>query len=99
MRFSRRFRILGKMEQEENEASFCRWLNTRYIQDNRRIGEVSWTYERSSGKMFDPGGMLVGFGYSGIGIGKNNPEAENIEDVGPIPQGIYTIGPPHDTVE
>ena len=30
--------------------------------------------------------------------GKNNPELENVEDVGPIPVGKYFIGSPHDTL-
>jgi len=34
---------------------------------------------------------------SGPGEGKNNPDLEYIHDVGPIPKGVYGIGPPHDT--
>jgi hypothetical protein len=33
-------------------------------------------------------------GYSGNGVGKNNPNWQKIKDEGPIPQGTYTIGDP-----
>jgi hypothetical protein len=32
-------------------------------------------------------------GYSGNGTGLNNPAQKNIQNVGPIPQGTYDIGP------
>ncbi len=31
-------------------------------------------------------------GYAGAGVGKNNPSMQNIANVGPIPQGTYTVG-------
>ena len=34
-------------------------------------------------------------GYSGNGEGLNNPEMQQVKGVGPIPQGVYTIEPPH----
>ena len=33
-------------------------------------------------------------GYSGFGPGKNNPTEENVQNVGPIPEGWYDIEPP-----
>ncbi len=36
-------------------------------------------------------------GYSGKGAGKNNPLLQEIHNVGPIPEGTYTIGVPHDS--
>lgn len=39
-------------------------------------------------------GLAVVFhdrGYSGKGIGKNNPAMDNVANVGPIPRGRYTI--------
>jgi hypothetical protein len=30
-------------------------------------------------------------------VGKNIPAPQNLHDVGPISQGFYEIGPPHDT--
>ncbi len=35
---------------------------------------------------------LIGAGYSGYGEHRNNPESEKIEDLGPIPQGEWTMG-------
>jgi hypothetical protein len=58
-----------------------------------------WTYVQLSGQLIDAGGQLIAVGYSGSPAGKNNPQEQSIADVGPIPQGSYTIGPPHDTPE
>ena len=55
-----------------------------------------WTYEQRSGAL-GKDGQRVATGYSGFGDGKNNPDLENVHDVGPIPRGVYAIGPPHDT--
>ncbi len=38
-------------------------------------------------------GNLIGTGYSGNGTGLNNPAMQDDPDIGPIPQGAYTIGP------
>jgi hypothetical protein len=56
-----------------------------------------WRYEQASGKLFNYADEVVGVGYSGFGNGKNNPAAESTSDVGPIPCGLYTIEPPHDS--
>lgn len=51
-----------------------------------------WTYEQSSGDLlFD--GRLIATGYSGHGAGVNDPALQGVKDVGPLPQGKYTIGP------
>ena len=55
-----------------------------------------WTYDQLSGAL-GKDGQRVATGYSGFGEGKNNPDLENIHDVGPIPKGVYGIGPPQDT--
>lgn len=53
-----------------------------------------YVYKQASG-MFEHDETLLGVGYSGFGeMGKNKPAAERIHDVGPIPQGRYTIGYP-----
>lgn len=62
-----------------------------------------WTYEVATGRMVDPAKEVVGIGYSGGGCGTqpsaaNNPAAQQIKLVGPIPIGMYIIGPPIDTV-
>ena len=45
---------------------------------------------------------MLPMGYSGFETdraeGKNNPELEKVEDVGPIPVGTYRIGSPRDTL-
>jgi hypothetical protein len=53
---------------------------------------MGWKYAQGSGKLVNPAGSVVGFGYSGRGVGLNNPAEQAVEDVGPIPQGEWTIG-------
>lgn len=64
---------------------------------------MAWKYEQLTGRLFDPEGNFVAHGYSGGGIdphnaeavaGKNNPEMQNIHDVGPLPEGIWIVGEP-----
>jgi hypothetical protein len=57
-----------------------------------------WTYEQRTGNLTHDGTFLAA-GYSGAGSGKNNPALQNVRDVGPVPQGAYTIGAPIDTEE
>lgn len=54
-----------------------------------------WVYSQRTGNLF--WGKKAGQGYSGNGKGKNNPDLQDEPNVGPIPQGLYTIGSPHDT--
>lgn len=60
----------------------------------------NWVYEITSGrlsKVGDDGSVtLAGIGWAGQGVGKNNPGACNLRNVGPIPPGWYTIGGPVD---
>jgi hypothetical protein len=55
---------------------------------------MPWFYQQSTGTL-SLNTIFVGKGYSGHGIGLNNPSAQSQENVGPLPQGTYTIGPPH----
>ena len=48
------------------------------------------TYRQSTGSIQDSLGYL-GIGYSGHGAGLDNPEAEAIADVGPIPAGCWRM--------
>jgi hypothetical protein len=58
-----------------------------------------WGYSQASGKL-DRNGTYAGIGYSGHGVGCNNPAYQQVRCVGPIPQGEWTIsGPPMDTQE
>ena len=61
------------------------------------LDAFAWTYAQKSGEL-QQDGKPVATGYSGAGAGKNNPALENVPNVGPIPQGDWTIaGPPVDT--
>lgn len=51
-------------------------------------------YSQSTG-IFSQDGKQLAVGYSGNGVGLNQPNAQMIHNVGPIPQGSYTIAPPH----
>jgi len=55
-----------------------------------------WTYNQKTG-VLSKDGETIAEGYSGFADGKNNPDKEKVENVGPIPKGIYEIGTPHDT--
>jgi hypothetical protein len=55
---------------------------------------MAWSYSQSTG-VLSLNGNRMGKGYSGNGVGMNNPNAQNIPDHGPIPQGRYTIGTAH----
>ncbi len=66
------------------------------VQDLHALG---WTYAQKSGEL-QQDGKHVANGYSGAGAGKNNPAMEQVHNVGPIPQGEWTItGPPINTAE
>lgn len=56
-------------------------------------GAIIWIYDQASGQL----SQRIAVGYSGAGEGKNNPAMQDVQNVGPIPQGAYSIGDPHDT--
>lgn len=58
-----------------------------------------WMYEVESGELVNPEGELVGVGYSGSPIARNDVSKEQEHEVGPLPRGTYTIGEPRDTVK
>lgn len=53
---------------------------------------MAWKYSQTTGRLIDPNGDVAGIGYSGRGVGLNNPLQQDVPDVGPIPQGDWTIG-------
>jgi hypothetical protein len=53
---------------------------------------MCWKYSQSTGKLTNPAGSVVGNGYSGHGVGLNNPAQESTPCIGPIPQGEWGIG-------
>lgn len=52
---------------------------------------MPWTYQQATGLMLDPLGQSFARGYSGTGFGRNNPDAQALKGVGPIPVGRYLI--------
>ena len=58
---------------------------------------MTWEYSQSTGRL-TRNGVTVGAGYSGAPpAGLNNPQMQQIRNVGPIPRGRYQIGTPRDT--
>lgn len=61
-----------------------------------------WTYEQRTGVLRHDGRSL-GTGYSGhdipTALGKNNPTLQDVHEVGPIPQGLWAIGPSRDDAQ
>jgi hypothetical protein len=56
-----------------------------------------WTYVQQTGALLQDE-QPVATGYSGFDNGKNNPAMQAVPNVGPIPQGEWTIvGPPVNT--
>lgn len=67
-----------------------------YIGHSSNDGEpLMYTYSQSTGELAQDGQHLA-TGYSGRDSGLNNPGAQQQVGVGPLPQGLYTIGPAYD---
>jgi len=58
---------------------------------------MTWQYDQARGDMARDG-VLVATGYAGAGEGKNNPDMQEVHNVGPLPVGAYTISAPFNTV-
>ena len=63
---------------------------------------LTCTYSQSTGRMTcvnDQTGQQYydETGYSGTGEGRNNPAMQDVQDVGPIPQGEWQWGSPYDS--
>ena len=52
---------------------------------------MAFKYKQSAGELVAPDGTSRGFGFAGNGPGLNNPAAQDQHDVGPLPQGLYTM--------
>lgn len=60
-------------------------------------GARMWTYAQKTGDLLHDS-QHVARGYSGIDAGRNNPDMQALRNLGPIPQGEWTIfGPPVNT--
>ncbi|MGA7777847.1 MAG: tlde1 domain-containing protein [Paraburkholderia sp.] len=54
---------------------------------------MPWTYNRTTGTLTNPEGLTIANdGYSGAGQGRNNPSMQNVQNIGPIPDGSYRVG-------
>ena len=58
---------------------------------------MSWTFEITTGKFFDPQGNYISTGYAGGNCGQNpegvnNPSMCGVKSIGPLPEGLYTHG-------
>lgn len=58
-----------------------------------------WYYVQATGELIAPDGEIFGGGYSGRGVGRNNPAMQHVPNMGPIPCGDYFIAAPVDTPE
>jgi Protein of unknown function (DUF2778) len=82
-----RFSILAARNQNEENMS----------KESLALHACAWTYAQKTGEL-QQDGTHVATGYSGAGTGKNNPAMQAAPNVGPIPQGDWTIvGPPVNT--
>ena len=66
-----------------------------WYETHRRVR--MWKFIQETGELLDPEGYYTAHGYSGGNGGKspegvNNPEMQNVKNVGPIPRGFYTFG-------
>lgn len=53
----------------------------------------TFTYIQRSGAMKNEEGIVIAHGWAGNGAGKNNPDMQSVHSVGPLPQGLYKVGP------
>jgi Protein of unknown function (DUF2778) len=57
---------------------------------------MAWIYQQATGRLLY-NDEVVGIGYSGHLEGLNDPAFQDLPFVGPIPQGLYNIGPMEDS--
>lgn len=50
-----------------------------------------WIYHQASG-VLEHDGVVIETGYSGQGKYKNDPSAQALKGLGPVPRGTYSIG-------
>jgi len=52
-----------------------------------------WTYKQSTGEIFCKNSEALEKGYAGKGEDKNNPLSQKLIGRGPLPRGLYIVGP------
>lgn len=60
---------------------------------------MPWVYVQKTGSLYRPNRKLLAAGYSGHGLGLNNPAWQDHIGVGPLPVGRYTIGQAHEPID
>lgn len=55
-----------------------------------------WVYRSGSGDLYQ-NSTRIATGYAGAPGAINDPRKQNVKNVGPLPCGLYTIEPPHDS--
>src|SRR4051812_11896240 len=77
------------------QASFPEFVNYQEcsiaFRPSRIASATMWTYIQKSGRLLDANLQLVGIGYSGHDVGKNNPAMQSVSNTGPLPCGVYDI--------
>lgn len=68
-------------------------LNHLHPRTNLQRHSGMWRYNQTTGELT----LVLGPGYSGHDEGRNNPAMQAVRSVGPIPTGLYQIGPGYDT--
>lgn len=51
---------------------------------------MTWQWDQAKG-LLSRDGVPAGRGYSGAELGRNNPDMQDAQGVGPIPRGAWTI--------
>lgn len=69
----------------------------RRTSDLRPQASVMWTYVQRTGGLYTAAGELFATGYAGMGVHRNQPESDELKNIGPLPRGRYAIGPPRAT--
>ena len=54
---------------------------------------LTLTYSQADGTLTNDEGNVIANGWAGHGQGKNNPFMENVHNIGPLPRGLYRVGP------
>ena len=83
----------NRLPSSREQAQWCQWRSGLRNTLCPEHPIEMWTFVSCNGSLYQPTGELLCTGYSGHGPGVNNPDMQNIEDVGPIPVGLYLLGP------
>ena len=77
-----RFRNAGQVDSALVAGQYCSAF---------RINFPMYTFSQSTG-ILRHNAVLFGSGWAGQGIGRNNPDSQQIHNIGPLPRGRYSIG-------